>query len=90
MLDEVKAHFRARDGYWFVPKGFGFGATPVTWQGWAVTLGFLAALVAAARSMPAGVPRIIVFIALIVAFGVVAANRTDGGLRWRWGSDDDR
>ena len=90
MLDEVKAHFRARDGYWFVPKAFGFGATPVTWQGWAVTLGFLAALVVAARSMPIGVPRVVVFIALIAAFGVVAANKTDGGLRWRWGSDDDR
>jgi len=90
MLDEVKAHFRAREGYWFVPKAFGFGATPVTWQGWAVTLGFFAALVAAARLMPIGVPRIIVFIALIAAFGVVTANRTDGGLRWRWGNREDR
>ncbi|MDF0486800.1 hypothetical protein PX554_01555 [Sphingomonas sp. H39-1-10] len=90
MLDEVKAHFRAREGYWFVPKWFGFGATPVTWQGWALTAGLLAALVAAARLLPGGVPRIIVCIALIAAYGVVAANKTDGGLRWRWGNDEDR
>jgi hypothetical protein len=23
--------------YWFKPKRYGYGATPVTWQGWAVT-----------------------------------------------------
>jgi 4-hydroxybenzoate polyprenyltransferase len=36
-----------RQGYWFRPKTFGFGATPATWQGWLVTLGYvlLAALV---------------------------------------------
>ncbi|WP_150126786.1 hypothetical protein [Sphingomonas panacis] len=88
MLDEVKAHFRAREGYWFVPKWFGFGATPVTWQGWAVMLGFLAALVATTRLMPVGVPRIVAYVALIAAFGVVAANKT--GLRWRWGNREDR
>jgi len=90
MRDEVKAHFRAREGYWFVPKGFGFGVTPVTWQGWAVMLGFPAALVATTRLMPAGVPRIIVYVALIAAFVVITANKTDGGLRWRWGNDKDR
>jgi hypothetical protein len=24
--------------YWFKPKRYGYGATPVTWQGWALTL----------------------------------------------------
>jgi hypothetical protein len=28
-------------GYWFKPKSFGYGATPVTWRGWAWTLGNL-------------------------------------------------
>ena len=35
---------RVREGYWFAPKRYGYGAKPVTWQGWAVTLGFAAAL----------------------------------------------
>ena len=32
--------------YWFKPKRYGYGATPVTWQGWAVTLGTVLAMVA--------------------------------------------
>jgi hypothetical protein len=34
-------------GYWFKPKSFGYGATPVSWQGWAWTLG-MALIIAAA------------------------------------------
>lgn len=29
-------------GYWFKAKAFGWGWTPVTWQGWAVTLAYIA------------------------------------------------
>lgn len=90
MREKIKAHFRAREGYWFEPKWFGFGATPVTWQGWAVTLGFVVGLVATAWLMPRGVPKLVVSAALIAAFCVVAANRTDGGLRWRFGNDEER
>jgi hypothetical protein len=33
--------------YWFSAKRFGLGwRTPLTWQGWAVDLGFLALIVA--------------------------------------------
>jgi len=32
--------------YWFKPKRYGYGATPATWQGWAVTLGTVLAMVA--------------------------------------------
>ena len=31
--------------YWFRPKRYGYGATPVTWQGWAVTIATVAAMV---------------------------------------------
>jgi len=30
--------------YWFKPKRYGYGATPATWQGWAVTLGTVLAM----------------------------------------------
>ncbi|MFC3067712.1 hypothetical protein [Phenylobacterium soli] len=26
---------------WFAPKQYGYGATPSSWEGWAVTLGFV-------------------------------------------------
>ena len=31
--------------YWFRPKRYGFGATPITWQGWAVTIATVLAMV---------------------------------------------
>jgi hypothetical protein len=34
--------------YWFKPKSYGYGATRVTWEGWAVTL---AAIVVVAGSV---------------------------------------
>ena len=26
---------------WFAPRRFGWGWTPISWQGWAITLGFI-------------------------------------------------
>jgi hypothetical protein len=34
---------------WFGPKRIGWGASPRSWQGWVVTLGFIAVLAAAIR-----------------------------------------
>ena len=31
--------------FWFRPRRYGYGATPVTWEGWALTVG-IAAVVA--------------------------------------------
>lgn len=87
-LDDIKRWYHVREGYWFVPKLFGIGATPVTWQGWALTLGFVAALLLDIRFLPGTVPRILVGLALITAFATTASRKTDGGWRWRWGSQD--
>ena len=75
------------DGAWFVPKRFGWGATPVTWQGWAVTLGFTAAIVAAARLRPSDWQKASVSAVLVAALVAIAAPRTRGGWRWRWGGE---
>ena len=75
---------------WFAPKRYGFGSSvPISWQGWAVTLGYSAliiGLVAALRQRPvqlvaAGIPPTVVFL-------VICARTTRGGWRWRWGGDD--
>lgn len=82
---DVIDHYRAEPGYWFVPKLFGIGATPVTWQGWALTIGFAALLVADIRFVHERIAQIAIGVALFAVFTGVAVRKTKGGWRWRWG-----
>ena len=81
--------------YWFRPKRYGYGATPISWQGWVVTLG--AALVIAAITIfltrqtaldlwfwVAVAADVIVIIALVQ----VCRRKTEGEWRWRWGDNE--
>ncbi len=83
--------------YWFRPKRYGYGATPVTWEGWAVTM--LAAIVVAGSivGMNLLVDRSdfvawMIWAALIAGmtfwFVQFSRRRTDGEWRWRWGADN--
>src|SRR3546814_17103673 len=78
--------YHVREGYWFAPKLFGYGATPVTWQGWLLSFGLMLLLIAAIRFIPSDPTRFTVAAALVLAFCVIDARKTDGGCRWRWGS----
>lgn len=75
---------------WFAPKRYGYGAgLPISWQGWAVTLAYVAAVFCAAfafRNRP--VPMFAAIIPFTVVFIVIAARTTRGGWRWRWGDND--
>lgn len=72
---------------WFAPKVYGYGAgLPVRWQGWAA-IGLFVAGVAAAQAMLHGLPRLACIGLLTVAIVAVAAAKTEGGWRWRWGRD---
>ncbi|HET7281257.1 MAG TPA: hypothetical protein VFI67_02945 [Sphingomicrobium sp.] len=74
---------------WFVPKRYGYGATPVTWQGWTLTFGFVAIVFLLSIIFRHRV--ILLFAALapfLIAFIVICARTTKGGWRWRWGDDD--
>ena len=84
--NDVKRSFHVREGYWFAPKRFGFGATPVTWQGWALTLGFVATLLLDVRFVDAIVPKIVIGLTLTAAMLAITWRKTDGGWSWRWGS----
>ena len=84
-IDDIRYANEVREGYWFVPHRFGFGATPVTWQGWAVTLGFTAAILVALRILPAMPEKLIVSAALIATLIAIAVAKTDGAWRWRSG-----
>ena len=86
--------------YWFKPKTYGYGATPVTWQGWVVTTAFAAALVivtlgltqlmdpknAVAAWVVAGCFALLA--AAIIGFIRFAEHKTDGGWKWRWGGKE--
>lgn len=83
--NDVIDHFRIEPGYWFVPKLFGIGATPVTWQGWALTIGFALLLVLDVRFMPETIAKVGVAVALGLVFFAVVVRRTQGGWGWHWG-----
>jgi hypothetical protein len=75
---------------WFAPKRYGFGSgMPISWQGWVVTLGFIA--IAFATAIFFSAKPVVVFAILIPATAtllVITAKTTRGGWRWRWGERD--
>jgi hypothetical protein len=68
---------------WFGPRRFpNWGWTPITWQGWAVTLVFIAAIAAAALLIHAPAAKVaveLVLIALLLAVSLL----TGGAPGWR-------
>ena len=80
--------YKIRDGYWFAPKLYGYGATPVRWQAWALIAGLILAGLGDAWLAVRFGPAMYALIApLIVGFIYLAWAKTDGEWRWRWGAD---
>jgi hypothetical protein len=74
---------------WFAPKRYGYGATPITWQGWALTFGFVAIAIALSVLFARRpIELIAALIPFIIAFTVICARTTRGEWRWRWGDED--
>lgn len=74
---------------WFRPKRYGFGATPATWQGWALVLAFVAlvyGVVFTFRERPLVIFSIL--IPLLVVFITIVAKTTRGSWHWRWGGEE--
>jgi hypothetical protein len=75
---------------WFAAKRYGYGAgLPISWQGWAVMLGFM--LIALADALLFATRPLILIAILIPAIAVllvITARTTRGGWRWRWGEED--
>lgn len=72
-----------REGYWFAPKRFGYGATPATVQGWAVTFAYTALIGLVALFIPSVAGKIVVGAILTIGFLILAWKKTDGGWHWR-------
>jgi hypothetical protein len=74
---------------WFAPKRYGYGAVPISWQGWALTLGFAGAAVAlSVRLARSPLQLAAVMVPLVAVFMVISARTTRGGWRWRWGEEE--
>lgn len=75
---------------WFAPKRHGFGAgLPIAWQGWALTIGYLAFILLAAMLIRYSLIAYFSIVAMLTAlFIVICARTTRGGWRWRWGERD--
>jgi hypothetical protein len=75
---------------WFAPKRFGYGSgLPISWQGWAITIVFMAVAVATVFFF-SGRPIVVfaIVIPLTAMLLVITTRTTRGGWRWRWGNED--
>ena len=82
---------------WFRAKQYGYGAgLPISWEGWAVLIGFVAVLRGYAALVAHFAHGRALRLALVLAGGAVLSGvliaichaRTEGGWRWRWGDPD--
>jgi hypothetical protein len=81
--------------YWFRPKTFGYGATPITWEGWGVMLGsaivtifsILTVVLSEAQHWPDRRPiqgaGLVVFVATMIATIIISRKKTDGEWKLR-------
>ncbi len=76
---------RVRPGYWFKPHDYGSGCVPVTAAGWIASSLYFLAIVLARRFMPTEASGLILVTGITIAFLILVAAKTDGGIRWRWG-----
>lgn len=84
----------ADDGAWFAPRRYGFGAgLPIRRQGWVLSGAYVALLPLIGLMSDSGDGRLrasafALFLAATATFASIAARRTRGGWKWRWGADD--
>ena len=78
------------DEAWFAPKRYGYGTgLPISWQGWAVSALYVAAIGAAAFLIRySWIAYGGILVAATAALILVCAQKTKGGWRWRWGEKD--
>ncbi len=78
------------DDAWFAAKRYGYGSgLPIAWQGWAILLGYVALIGAAALLIRySWIAYAGIVAAATLAFIAVCAQKTRGGWRWRWGDGD--
>lgn len=83
---------KAQKQLWFKAKNYGWGWYPATWQGWAITIGYVALIMVFALTIDESLPpNEVVFTFLLpntlltIAF-IWIAYLTGEKPEWRWGS----
>jgi hypothetical protein len=81
--------------YWFKPRSYGYGATPINWKGWVVGGAYVAAIWAFAFGVLLSIGDRVTWVDMVIWFGGIAAitipflwlcrAKTDGKWRWNWG-----
>lgn len=69
--------------YWFVQRWAGVGATPATWQGWAVALGGVGGAFAVVGLVPSDLAKALLVAADIIVVILIVLAKTKGGWRRR-------
>ena len=80
--------------YWFRQKTFGYGATPNTWEGWALSIVICLCLFGVVLLGPVirdnTIRALWMVLGIAVTVGVfifIAYRKTEGGWRWRSGDE---
>jgi len=79
---------------WFKSKTYGYGWTPVAWQGWVITAVFTVLILAIAfrldetASFQDVLLQVIIPIAILTAGVSFICYKTGEKPKWRWGRDD--
>jgi hypothetical protein len=83
--------------FWFKPKTYGYGATPVTWEGWAIVLAYVVVVgigavlfVLGEKSFSNGLTFFGVIALATAAMIAVSVKKTDGLWHWQWAPDSSR
>lgn len=80
--------------HWFLPKFYGYGFIPVSWQGWLATFVLLGLIILSAyvnnffnyqTSTQDGFGFLLDVAVLACLFTILFKDRVKGGLRWQWG-----
>ena len=79
--------------FWFKPKTFGYGATPTTWEGWAVVgvyslliMGCVIAMYLRKGSLPTFVSSMATIFVATVVMIAISVQKTDGAWGWNAGA----
>jgi hypothetical protein len=75
---------------WFAPKRYGYGSgVPIAWQGWVVTLVYVAIVVGATQLLKNnGWAMGSAIVTATAIFLVIVIKNTRGGWRRRWGDTE--
>ena len=75
--------------YWFPAKRYGWGwGLPITWQGWAILVGFMLLIaIGAAMILKHSVTEFVAYVVVLTALFAGVCWWKGEPPRWRWGGE---